>query len=642
MLSFNNAKEELLNTLRLLDIEKNEELRLYEELIRQSNIDEKRKKGVCWYPLQIVETGYGYGEYPYIIAERTSHKEIEHSLGGGKPVELFSTHPLAENPKQKATIHYVAGNRLKIFINGDELPDWVQLGKIGVQLMFDAYSYTLMEKALKQVIEAKNSRLEELRDYILAYNPLPTLDETSFETLYVPELNYSQNEAIRYLLSEQNVGLIHGPPGTGKTTTLIKTIELICRKEKQVLVCAPSNTAADLVAERLANEGLRVTRIGNLSRIDEGIINLTLEYQSSQHKDTQIIKKLKSQAEEYKRLASKYKRNFGRDERNQRKELQKEARRLIDDALKIEEYLSEAILDNSQCIVTTLVGSDSKELSGRKFSTVVIDEAAQALEPACWIPILKAQRVIMAGDPFQLPPTVKSNVAAQGGLNITLLEKAIKRKTKNSLLKVQYRMNEKIMGFSNIMFYNGNLEAHSSVAFQSLGILELPEVTFIDTAGASFDEVLNEESKSLFNIGEAETLVKILKNDLNLIQNLDLEFLDIGVISPYREQVRYLETLIANELEIPVWIDLDINTIDSFQGQEKDIIMISCVRSNVKNEIGFLSDYRRMNVALTRAKKRLVIIGDSATLGNDSFYEKLLEYTTEIGAYKSVYELNHL
>jgi predicted DNA helicase len=363
-----------------------------------------------------------------------------------------------------------------------------------------------------------------------------------------------------------------------------------------------------------------------------------LEGRLEGHTYAKDVKRLKKQADEYRRMATKYKRQFGREEREQRNLLLKEARNLVQDATKLEDYAVMDILNKADVVTCTLVGSVNRYLEGKRFETVVIDEAAQALEPATWIPIAKANKVILAGDPFQLPPTVKSVEASKAGLSTTLIEKCLNRLPEVSLLNVQYRMHEAIMGFSNREFYNNELRADASVAGHTIDLPDNAPLVFIDTAGCSFDEKQNPETQSLYNPGEFDILRKHLDALLAPAHDHAEALPDIGIISPYREQVKYMQEQLAKDPSIPEGLDLDIDTIDSFQGQERDVIYISLVRSNEKAEIGFLADYRRMNVAMTRARKKLVIIGDSATLGQHRFYRDFLEYVEDVGAYHSAWE----
>jgi superfamily I DNA and/or RNA helicase len=630
--TFQKQSQEL---LKLLKAEHAEDLAQYNTFMSRSTLQQKREQGVSWYPIEIKESGFGLGDYPYLIIERHAGRDKAHQFSAGKTVSLFTARQDEDAVPVNATIHFVTGNTMKIILYRDELPDWVSGGKIGVDLAFDERSYREMENAVSAMLSAEKGRVCDFREIVYGER-VPKFDRPVKTDL--PNLNDSQNAAVSDMLSAEDIMVIHGPPGTGKTTTLVEGIKLIAQNEKNILVCAPSNAAADLLTEKLASAGLSVVRIGNISRIDESVLSHTPEGILNGHNEYKKIKNIRKRADELRRMALKYKRQFGREEREQRNLLLKEVRRLGQEAIDIENQILKDTLDGADAIVATLVGSQNRYLEGRKFKTLVIDEAAQALEPACWIPMLKAERVILAGDPFQLPPTVKSQEAQRNGLNITLIEKCIQKFERVSLLNTQYRMNESIMGFSNEYFYEGALQAHDSVASHLLYSDENAPVEFIDTAGCSFDEQMNPESQSLYNPGEWQILQKHLEL---LILSFPSEFIPIiGIISPYREQVTYMDEQISRDDLLKKHAALlTVDTIDSFQGQERDMIYISLVRSNENGEIGFLSDYRRMNVAMTRARKKLVIIGDSATIGQDKFYNQMLQYMERSGQYRSAWEL---
>lgn len=624
--------EELEKLRELLAIEKAEELHQYNTFIKNASIQERVARGMCWYPLLIKETGYGLGDYPYIIAERTNHRDQPHLLQGGKTVSLFSNQPDVQG-EVTGVVNYTEQNRIKVIFFTNELPDWVSDGKLGLNLQFDERSYREMEDALKRLVNARNNRWAELREVLLGYQE-PEFEET--EKVTIPALNDSQNEAVNAILSAKDVAVIHGPPGTGKTTTLVHAIAELSKTVKHILVCAPSNSAADLLTERLDEKGLLVVRIGNLSRIDETIVKHTIEGTMAKHPQVKDIKEYKQRADEFRRMANKYKRNFGKEERNQRKMLLQEARSLAKEAVAIEDYIIDDILSKAQVLTCTLVGSMNRYIENRSFDVVIIDEAAQALEPANWIPVLKADKVVLAGDPYQLPPTVKSAEAQRRGFNKTLLEKCVERMKQVSLLNVQYRMNRVIMGFSNQEFYDNKLIAHQSVKDEMLTVEKNQPLEFIDTAGCGFNESLNKETQSYNNPDEFNILKKHLFNLLEQFGGKNLP--SVGIISPYREQVIYMKEEALKDEEFKKYTSININTIDSFQGQERDVIYISLVRSNDAGEIGFLSDYRRMNVAMTRAKKKLVVIGDSATLGGHKFYADFIEYCEKTNSYFSAWE----
>jgi len=611
----------LASTLR---IEQSEDFAMHDAWLRKSTIQERKKNGITWFPLRIVETGYGLGAYPFIVVERNPGDRLQHKFSSASPVSLFTANEGYEENAINGTIGYVDDQRMKISFFADELPEWIDLGKLGVNLLFDMRTYDEMFKALNVLINVEKGRTKELRDKILGYSSLSFYPKTKTE---LSTLNDSQNEALQSILEAEDLAIVHGPPGTGKTTTLVSSIVEVLKEEKQVMVCAPSNAATDYLAASLFKKGLKVVRIGNLAKVETDNTSLTLDVLLQNERDFKQIKELKKRASELRKMGGKYKRNFGREEAEQRKLIFKEARNISSEARELENYLVQKVLDEAQVIACTLIGSTSDYLGDRKFRTVIIDEAGQGIEPAVWAPILRAERVVMAGDPFQLPPTVKSQEAARQGLTITLLEKAIERHSRISLLRTQYRMNAQIMQFSNERFYGGKLEAHASVSDWHLAFSAQP-LEFVDTAGSGFEEQPGEGNESLCNPEE----VSLLRKHFDSLRESGITNESIGVISPYRAQVELLQAEFATEKNIAV------NTIDSFQGQERDIIYISLVRSNAEGEIGFLKDYRRMNVAMTRAKKKLIIIGDSATLGSDNFYSKFLEFVESVGAYHTAWE----
>lgn len=623
---------ELQSLLKLLLLEKQKDFEQFRAFVQSLPLAKRVAEGFAWYPVEVVRSGYTYGERAYITVTRTKEAEVKHQFRSGQPVRFFTASDEVRKPEKSGVIQSLTRKRMKIVLSSKDLPDWLHSGSLGVDLEFDERTYVEMEKALRKVMEAKSDRLAELRRIIMGEQLPDFLEKPRIE---LPQLNTSQNDAVNQILSARDVAIIHGPPGTGKTTTLVQAIKLLTKTDGTVLVCAPSNTAVDLLTERLSEEGLQVLRIGNISRVDESIVKHTLDAQMAAHPESKNIKKVRQEAADTRRKAMKFKRKFGHEERRNRGLMFKEAGELSGWAKRLEDLLVENLLDAAQVITCTMVGSVHKALGNRHFRTVVVDEAAQALEPATWIPITRASKVVLAGDPFQLPPTVKSNEAQRGGFGETMIERLMKRLTNTSLLTVQYRMNSSIMQFSNQWFYNGQLMAAPSVENHQLEV-DLPsQVVFIDTAGAGFEEQLNEKSKSRFNPDEFQILCEHLYQ--LIAKHEEKELPSIALISPYREQVYYMKDTSAEDSRLTD-VALDINTIDAFQGQERDVIYISLVRSNPKCEIGFLKDYRRMNVAMTRAKKLLVIVGDSATVGADPFYEKLLEYCEKINGYQTAWE----
>ncbi|HVD97493.1 MAG TPA: AAA domain-containing protein [Cytophagaceae bacterium] len=627
--------DELQRTIDLLKIEQDEDRNQYREKILGASIQERKKAGTTWYPIVIRESYYGTGERLILEIERPGDLSIPNLFQFGSVASLFSNYHNEgkENPSISGVVSLVRRNNIRLTLFVDELPEWVDTGKLGIDLMFDESSYKEMNSALQQVMKAKNNRLAQLREILLGAEEAKFAEE---EILKFQGLNEMQTKSIQKIAAAEDVAIIHGPPGTGKTTTIVQAIAHTLKIEAQVLVCAPSNNAVDLLTLKLHAAGLKVVRLGNPARINEELQALSLDSAISSHKDFKQIKEFKKMAAEYKNMASKYKRHFGHAEREQRRAILDESRKLQAEAEKIESFIVSDLIEKAQVITCTLVGSANYTIRDRSYSTVFIDEAGQAPEPACWIPILRAERVVLAGDHQQLPPTIKSRQAASEGLAVTLFEKTIQRQKADTMLEVQYRMNEKIMEFSNKEFYKDKLKAHESVKDQTIG--DSPAVEFIDTAGCSFNEEQGQGRESLVNTGEADVLFKHL--DELLAQNILDEKNSIGIISPYKAQVNLLETKLEEHKELKqLGKRLAVNTVDGFQGQERDLIYISLVRSNENGEIGFLNDLRRMNVAMTRARKKLVILGDSATLARHPFYRDMLNYMESIGAYRSAWEL---
>jgi superfamily I DNA and/or RNA helicase len=614
---------ELGRVAELLRIEQREDQAIHELYLKKRSIKDRKEAGLCWFPLKVNETGFGLGAYPFIVVERPVDRH-RHQFQSGAPVSLFSAKEGNEDESIHGVIGYVDDSRMKITFHLDELPDWVDEGKIGVNLLFDSKSYDEMFKALSEVINCEKGRLKELKDIILGYKNSDFQNRMNVRSVL---LNDSQNKALMDILNAEDVAFVHGPPGTGKTTTLVESILEIIKEEKKIMVTAASNAAVDHLTRSLAARGVNVVRIGNLAKIDEDNSARTMDVLLSADRDFKKIKELKKRAVELRKMGGKYKRSFGREEAEQRKLLFQEAKNINKEARELETYIVDKIIDNAQVVACTLIGSTNEYIRNRRFDVVIIDEAGQALEPACWVPILRAEKVVMAGDPFQLPPTVKSHEADKLGLSKTLLEKGIQRHEKVSLLKVQYRMHKDIMGFSNEKFYNNQLEAHESVGERLLeGHILAAE--YIDTAGCGYNEQEGEDGDSRANPEEAQLIRRYIERELTGISQEN----SIAVISPYRAQIDILDEVFAADKRIVV------NTIDSFQGQERDVVLISLVRSNDSGEIGFLKDYRRLNVALTRAKKKLVVFGDSATLASDKFYSDFINYMEHRGAYRTAWE----
>jgi ATP-dependent RNA/DNA helicase IGHMBP2 len=621
----------------LLQLEQKEDRQQYEKQMANTTVHQRRTNGIAWYPIAIKNTEPIAGDYISVTVERTTNLEDPHQLRFGMPAVLFSNKFDAATEKIQGVIAFCKGNTLRINLYIDELPDWARQGKLGIDLLFDENSYKEMFSAIKESAKQTedNNRLLQI---------LTQKKEATFNTeeIYkIPtSLNSFQKAAIEKIVNANQLAIVHGPPGTGKTTTLVHAIEALLRQgAKKILVATPSNVAVDVISERLASRGIQVTRMGNPVRIGEHLQALTMDSKMQLHATNKDIKKLKKQAAEFKDMAHKYKRKFGKDERDQRKLLFTEAHNILKDVERLEKYIIKDIVDNTQVVTATLVGCNQYSIAHLTYDVVVIDEAGQAIEPACFIPILKTQKLILAGDHCQLPPTIKSYEAAKQGLEKTLLEKCINRHPSAVvLLQEQYRMHTSIMQFSSTQFYNNQLQAHTSVAQHLLFDHDLPFL-FIDTAGCGFEEKV--EGTQISNPEEGNLL---LKHFIQFTETLvGEENFSAAIISPYKQQVYYLQECIpSNFVTNSKLTTLSVNTIDSFQGQEKDIVYISLVRSNEEASIGFLSDVRRMNVAMTRARKKLVIVGDSATLSSHPFYDKLISYSQSIYSYESAWSFINL
>jgi len=557
----------------------------------------------------------------------------------------------------------VRRNKLLLATTKETVPDWVSDGSaLGIDLTFDEVSYREMNQALGEVMSAHGNRLAELRDTLLGARQASFREHKADDAFYPSVLNDSQLAAVRHVITAQDVAIIHGPPGTGKTTTLVQAILETIRRERRVLVSAPSNTAVDLLTEKLAERGVNVIRIGNPNRVSDLLLKHTVDAGVMAHPSYSKMHAMRQTAAQHRetagQLANEHVRHFGFEERQHRQWLREEARTLRRAADDLERFITEDVLESVQVITCTLVGASHSHIRHLCFETVFIDEAAQAMEPACWIPIAKGQRIVLAGDHHQLPPTVKSEKAAQEGLRETLFEKCIQRQPQTArMLTVQYRMHTHIMGFSSEKFYGGQLVAHPSVRHANLAdhdprfASDLP-VEFIDTAGRDFLELTIPESRSTANPQEAHFLLERLAQLIAPCEpaaspddderpqapprmGVSMDF-SIGVIAPYRAQIIYLKDAVEdNEVlnDLLLRRRLSVGTVDSFQGQERDIIAISLTRSNPQREIGFLSDIRRMNVGMTRARRKLLLVGDSSTLCCHPFFVDLLAYVKRIGGY---------
>lgn len=627
--------------LQLLLIEKEADRQSFRDMNDQLSVAQRRANGTTWFPIAIKGTEVGRGDYLTVEVERTTHQDIIHQLRFGMSAALFSNHHPSVD-RIEGTITHISSNLLRLSLRTDELPDWTRNGKLGIDTVFDSNSYNEMEFALKQAVLAADKNDQTLVRILTGSGKTSSTSE--IPVYQHPHLNRVQNEAVAQILAAEHLAIIHGPPGTGKTTTIVQAIKAISKQEgKKTLVVAPSNAAVDLLSEKLSAEGLRVVRIGNPARVSDRLQQLTLDEKISAHSASKDIKKLKKQAAEYRQMAHKYKRNFGPAEREQRKALFAEASKIGKEVEQTEQYIIDQVLDGADVITATLVGAAHYTIRHLSYHTVVIDEAGQALEPAIWIPVLKAQKVIMAGDHCQLPPTVKSIEAAKKGLAETLMEKCVKLHPECVvLLQEQYRMHQTIMQFPSQQFYGGVLKASLSVANRLLFSGDVP-LMFIDTAGCGFNE--QTDGTAISNVEEAQLLINHL---VSLVEQLRAEigsdpFPSIAVIAPYKQQVELLGSLVNSHLYLSAFSTfISVNTIDSFQGQERDVVYISMVRKNSERSIGFLADIRRINVAITRARKKLVVIGDSATIAQHPFYSDLIAYSQLCNGYESAWSFTHL
>ncbi|MDM8153218.1 AAA domain-containing protein [Bacteroides gallinaceum] len=604
----------------LLQLEYEYEKELFKQQTELMGIGRKVKRGMCWYPLDIGRSYYNALNQLVVEVERREDKEIEHLFEYGRPVCFFTQDVIGKLTYLPfvATVNYVDEDRMVVVLpNADALLSLQSKEVLGVQLYFDETSYRLMFEALKQVIGAKNNRLAELRDIFHGTQPVSTF---TFQPQRFPWLNRTQEEAVNKVLHAKDVAIVHGPPGTGKTTTLVEAIYETLHRENQVLVCAQSNMAVDWISEKLVDRGVNVLRIGNPSRVNDKMLSFTYERRFESHPDYPQLWGIRRAIRD---LYTKLRRA------NDRENIRTKINSLKDRASEIEIRINTALFSESRVIACTLAGSANRLLIGQKFGTLFIDEAAQALEAACWIAIRKADRVVFAGDHCQLPPTVKCIEAVRGGLGHTLMQCVVKQKPETvSLLKVQYRMNDEIMRFSSEWFYGGMLQSAPEVKYRGILDFDTP-IEWVNTEGMDCNEEFVGESYGRINKPEAELSISQLKSYITRIGKerfLD-EHIDVGVISPYKAQVQYLRQLIKRDTFFKPFRPLiTVNTVDGFQGQERDVILISLVRANEDGQIGFLNDLRRMNVAITRARMKLIILGDASTLTRHAFYRKLYTY----------------
>lgn len=617
----------------LLDIEYNHEKEEFRKQTETMGVERKVRRGDAWFPVSIGRSYYNSLNQMVVEVMRQPGSDIEHNFEAGRPVCFFTikndtSTAGAKNTKAgsklqylsfTATVSYAEHDRMVVALpDSGRIVDLQRQDALGVQLFFDETSYRLMFEALDRVIRARSGRLADLRD--IFYTKAPASRYT-FDAMRFPWLNASQEKAVNEVLWAKDVAVVHGPPGTGKTTTLVEAIFETLRRESQVLVCAQSNMAVDWISEKLVDRGINVLRIGNPTRVNDKMLSFTYERRFEAHPDYPQLWSIRKAIREL------------RQQRKHADSWHQKMDRLKSRATELELRIRSSLFGEARVIASTLTGAANRVLEGEKYSTLFIDEAAQALEAACWIAIRKAGRVILAGDHCQLPPTVKSIMALKGGLGKTLMERIVENKPETvTLLKMQYRMNEQIMKFSSDWFYNGMVESAPTVSHRGILDYDTP-MMWIDTAECDGKEEFVGENFGRINRAEAELTLQTLQQYLEKIgkQRILEESIDVGIISPYRAQVQLLrKELRKREFFRPYRHLLTVNTVDGFQGQERDIILISLVRSNDGGDIGFLRDLRRMNVAITRARMKLIILGSSETMTSHPFYKKLYEYVGQL------------
>ncbi len=621
---FQNTPVQSLQQQRLLlQIEYDEERQSFQKQAEATGLGRRQKRGDAWYPLRIGKSYYNSLNQRCVEVFRTTDQDIEHNFEPGRPVVFFSLVEEEGKKKQRlkffgftGNVSYIDGDRMVVSVpDNAHIADVEGTANVGIQLSFDETSYRTMFDALERVTKAKGNRLAYLRD--LFYTPQMKTERFSFASMRFPYLNSTQEEAVNEVLRTKDVMVVHGPPGTGKTTTLVEAIYETLMRESQVLVCAQSNMAVDWISEKLVDRGVNVLRIGNPSRVNDKMLSFTYERRFEAHPDYPDLWQLRKTIREMRNH-----RHRGDDSFHQKIE------RLKSRAAEIEIRINAELFGEARVIASTLVGSANRLLHGMRFTSLFIDEAAQALEAACWIPMRRVSRVILAGDHCQLPPTIKSLAAMHGGLDKTLMQRIAENHPEVvTLLRVQYRMNEQIMRFFD---YDNPI-----VWIDSKDTLPSPadKNTEPETVSSRYHEEFIGESFGRINKPEAELTLATLQELFDKIGRARIleERIDVGIISPYRAQVQYLRQLIRRrEYYKPYRSLISVNTVDGFQGQERDIIIISLVRSNEQGQIGFLRDLRRMNVAITRARMKLIIIGDVETLTKHKFYKRLHEYIEEI------------
>jgi len=598
--------------LRCITLEEKEQVQRY-RLDQQHTLKQLKAEGLALHPLIITRKNFGYADYPE-ISFKLSFPPEANLFKDGAAIECFIT---GEEPV-KGVLLSLEGKNGEFRLFTPDFPDWIEDDGVGIKLAPDTRTTSIMKKVLNEL--ENNKPLFKLFEQLhgdRTIDPSFPVTENKSTDFSNHQLNESQRQAVSAIIQTELLTIVHGPPGTGKTTTLIEAILQLTRTGEKILVAAPSNTAVDNISKGLIRQGVRLLRVGNTSKVDEAIFSHTPEGKLANSKQQKEIRQLKIRAEEFRKTALKYKRSFGKAEREQRNLLFKEVKAIRTEIKKLQAYNEEKLFEEAEVIAGTPIGLYDAGIDRLRFQTLVMDEAGQCIEPLAWCIFPLAEKIVLAGDHWQLPPTVLSNEAAKLGFNRSILETAIARVSNVFLLNTQYRMRSVIAGFSSEYFYNGLLL--TAAHLNNTGV----HLTFIDTAGSGYNEVHGPDGTSLQNEGELQIVQKILETE-------SLDPLKTAFISPYSGQVAAAKEVLPKQLRT--------STIDSFQGQEKETIIVSLVRSNDEGEIGFLKDYRRMNVAITRAKEHLFVIGDSATIGADAFYNAFLTYMEKEGEYRTVWE----
>ncbi|MBK8711795.1 MAG: AAA family ATPase [Niastella sp.] len=604
---------QLQNLIKAIDIEEKEQSLRY-SLDQQHSLKQLKSEGLALHPIIVTRKRFGYADYPEIDFKLNFPVELNF-FKDGAAIECFKA---GEEPV-KGTLMNFDGRQGEFRIYAPDFPDWIEEDSAGIKLSPDTRTSVMMKKALENLPHHKT--LYQLFEKIHSEEDATSLSHQNELKLslsfFNKDLNASQQQAVQAITDNVQLCVLHGPPGTGKTTTLVEAILQLIHKKEKIALTAASNTAVDHISKSLLAKGVKLLRVGNTGKIDPSVYPYTVEGQLQNSRQLKEIKTLKKRSEEFRKMALKYKRSFGKAEREQRNLLFKEVKNIRAEIKKLQAYNEEKLYREADVIAGTPVGLYDAHISRHTFQHLIVDEAGQCIEPLAWLIFPLSERIVLAGDHLQLPPTVISKEAAALGLDHSILEAAFGHCPNTYLLNTQYRMRHAIAGFSSEYFYEGLLLSPDSL--HNIGT----HISFIDTAGTGYNEAHGKDGTSLLNEGELTVALKLLEAEaLNIAKT--------AFISPYNGQVEAARAMLPTTMRI--------STIDSYQGQEKEIVILSLVRSNEVSEIGFLKDYRRMNVAITRAKEQLFVIGDSSTLGNDKFYRAFLKYLEKHGSYRTAWE----